>query len=126
MDGAVLRKIFGCLSMTPARCGGMFTATSISPFWSAATRTASSGMGLNTTVLIFGAPPQYPRKASITISSSFAQRTNLYGPVPIGALEIAAVSLPAYSFGGYIAAWRRAMWLRNTGQGFLVWIRTVY
>ena len=45
--------------------------------------------------------------------------------MPIGFLEIAAVSLPAYSLGGYIAAWRRAMWLRNTGQGFLVWIRTV-
>ena len=58
MDGAVLRKIFGCLSMIPAMCGGMFTATSISPFCSAATRTASSGIGLNTTVLIFAAPPQ--------------------------------------------------------------------
>ena len=58
MDGAVLRKIFGCLSMIPAMWGGMFTATSISPFWSAATRIASSGIGLNTTVLIFAAPPQ--------------------------------------------------------------------
>ena len=53
------------------------------------------------------------------------QRTNLYGPVPIGLLEIAAVSLPAYSLGGYIAAWRRAMWLRKTGHGFFVWIFTV-
>ena len=58
MDGAVLRKIFGCLSMMVARCGGMFTATSISPFCSAATRTASSGIGLNTTVLILAAPRQ--------------------------------------------------------------------
>src|SRR5262245_66238979 len=104
MDGAVLRKIFGCLSMIAARWGGMFTATSISPFWSAATRIASSGIGLNTTVLIFGAPAQYPVNASITISSSFDQRTNLYGPVPMGLFEIAAGSLPAYSWGGYIAA----------------------
>ena len=44
--------------MIPAMWGGMFTATSISPFCSAATRTASSGIGLNTTVLIFAAPPQ--------------------------------------------------------------------
>src|SRR3989304_5356562 len=36
MDGAVERKSLGCLSMIAARCGGMFTATSISPFWSAA------------------------------------------------------------------------------------------
>jgi len=36
----------------------MFTATSISPFWSAATRTASSGIGLNTMVLILAAPAQ--------------------------------------------------------------------
>jgi hypothetical protein len=36
----------------------MLTATSISPFCSAATRTASSGIGLNTAVLIFGAPRQ--------------------------------------------------------------------
>ena len=58
IDGAVLRKIFGWLAMMLARCGGMFTATSISPFWSAATRTASSGIGWNTTVLILGAPRQ--------------------------------------------------------------------
>ena len=58
IDGAVLRKIFGCFSMIAARCGGMLTATSTSPFWSAATRTASSGIGLKTTVLIFGAPRQ--------------------------------------------------------------------
>src|SRR5262247_4043829 len=44
----------------------------------------------------------------------------------MGFLEIAAVSLPAYSLGGYIATGRKAMWLRNTGHGFLVWIRTVY
>src|SRR6267142_5700737 len=43
----------------------------------------------------------------------------------MGAREIAPASFPAYSLGGYIAAWRRAMWLRNTGHGFLVWIRTV-
>ena len=58
IDGAVLRKIFGCFSMMEARCGGMLTATSISPFWSAATRTASSGMGLNTMVLTLAAPRQ--------------------------------------------------------------------
>ena len=40
--------------------------------------------------------------------------------MPIGFLEIAAVSLPAYSFGGYIAAWRPAMLARNMGHGFLV------
>src|SRR6266508_1065025 len=44
----------------------------------------------------------------------------------MGARESATASLPAYSLGGYIEAWRRAMWLTNTGHGFLVWIRTVY
>jgi hypothetical protein len=77
MLGAVDRNSFGCLSMTAARCGGMLTATSISPFCRAATRTASSGMGRNTTVLIFGAPRQWSGTASTTISSSFDQRTNL-------------------------------------------------
>ena len=43
----------------------------------------------------------------------------------MGFREMAAGSLPAYSLGGYIAAWRRAMWLTNTGHGFLVWMRTV-
>ena len=42
-----------------------------------ATRTASSGIGLKTTVLILGSPRQWLGTASITISSSFAQRTNL-------------------------------------------------
>ena len=44
--------------MIAARWGGMFTATSTSPFWSAATRTASSGIGRNTTLLIRAAPRQ--------------------------------------------------------------------
>jgi hypothetical protein len=95
MLGAVDRKIFGWLAMMLARWGGMFTATSTSPFWSAATRTASSGMGRKTTVLIFGAPRQWFASASSTISSSFDQRTYLYGPVPIGFFEMYAVSLPA-------------------------------
>src|SRR5207244_8115676 len=93
IDGAVERKSLGCLSMTGARCGGMFTATSISPFWSAATRTASSGIGLKTTVLILGAPRQYVSLASRTISSSFAQRTNLEGPVPIRDREVNVVAM---------------------------------
>src|SRR2546425_438971 len=126
IDGAVERKSFGCLSMTGARCGGMFTATSISPFWSAATRTASSGIGRNTTVLILGAPRQWLGKASRTISSSFDQRTNLYGPVPIGFLVTNVVSLPAYPLGGYIAAWRNVSALTKIGHGFFVWTRTVY
>ena len=58
MDGAVLRKSLGWFSMMRARWGGIFTATSISPFWRAATRTASSGMGRKTTVLMAGAPRQ--------------------------------------------------------------------
>src|SRR5262249_16250609 len=60
-----------------ARCGGMFTATSLSPFCSGATRTASSGIGRNTTVLILGAPRHQASLASSTTSSSFDQRTNL-------------------------------------------------
>src|SRR6185295_1929661 len=111
--------------MILARCGGMFTATSTSPFWSAATRTASSGMGRNTTVLIFGAPCQYCSFASRTISSSLLQRTNLYGPVPIGFFEMNALSLPAYAFGGYIEAWREPMMVVKVGHGFDVWTRTV-
>ncbi len=77
IDGAVERKTLGCAAMMGARWGGMFTATSTSPFWSAATRTASSGMGRNTTVLILGAPRQYCVFASRTISSSLLQRTSL-------------------------------------------------
>src|SRR5438093_5869216 len=73
IDGAVERKSLGCLSMTGARCGGMFTATSISPFWSAATRTASSGIGLKTTVLILGAP----RQRSEEHTSELQSLTNL-------------------------------------------------
>jgi hypothetical protein len=46
--------------------------------------------------------------------------------VPIGFLEIAGESLPAYSFGGYMDALRRARWGTNTGHGFLVCTRTVY
>src|SRR6266481_9831715 len=44
----------------------------------------------------------------------------------MGPREMAAASLPAYSLGGYIEACRWAMWLTNTGHGFLVWIFTVY
>ena len=77
MDGAVERKILGWPAMMLARWGGMFTATSTSPFCSAATRTASSGIGRNTTVLILGAPRQYWSFASSTISSSLLQRTSL-------------------------------------------------
>src|SRR6266404_2983386 len=43
----------------------------------------------------------------------------------MGLREIAAGSLPAYSLGGYIAAWRRARWTTKTGHGFLVWTFTV-
>src|SRR6266851_2646041 len=43
----------------------------------------------------------------------------------MGFREIAAGSLPAYSLGGYIAAWRRARWTTKTGHGFLVWTFTV-
>ena len=103
----------------------MFTATSTSPFWSAATRTASSGMGRNTTVLILGAPRQYCSLASRTISSSLLQRTNLYGPVPMGFFEMNALSLPAYAFGGYIDAWREPMTVVKVGHGLVVWTRTV-
>src|SRR5215510_11161941 len=126
IDGAVLRKIFGCRSMIPARCGGMFTATSISPFCSAATRTASSGIGRNTTVLIFGAPRHHASLASSTISSSLDQRTNLYGPVPIGWREMSAGCLSLYALGGYIDAWANVMTVRNVGHGLFVCTRIVY
>src|SRR5882672_12260676 len=125
MDGAEDRKIFGCLSMMAARCGGMFTARSISPFCSAATRTASSGIGRKTTVLTFGAPRQYWSLASSTITSSFDQRTNLKGPVPMGALEIAPVSLSFDAFGGIMPLCTNVMTTVNVGHGFLVWTRTV-
>src|SRR5919108_6662197 len=125
IDGAVLRKIFGCFSMMLARWGGMLTATSISPFCSAATRTASSGIGRNTTVLIFGAPFHQPVLASSTISSSLAQRTNLYGPVPIGWREMSAGCLSLYAFGGYIDACANVIKVRNVGHGLFVCTRTV-
>src|SRR5881392_2685674 len=125
IDGAVERKSFGCLSMIRARCGGMFTARSISPFWSAATRTASSGIGLKTTVLILGAPRQYVVLASSTISSSFDQRTNLKGPVPIGFLEMNVVSLSLYAFGGYMPPCTNVITTVKVGHGFLVCTRMV-
>src|SRR2546428_439563 len=75
--GAVKRKGWGCLWMMAAGGGGMSPAGSISPFWSAATRTASWGIAQKTIVLFFGAPRQYRSFASRTISSSFDQRTNL-------------------------------------------------
>src|SRR4029450_9176139 len=126
MDGAVERKIFGCPAMMLARCGGMFTATSTSPFCSAATRTASSGMGRNTTVLILGAPRQYCSLASSTICSSLSHFTNLSGPVPMGFFGGSAVSLPALALGGYIEAWRKPMIVVKVGQGLEVCTRTVY
>src|SRR5712691_10028443 len=107
------------------RCGGMLTAMSTSPFWSDATRTASSGIGRNMTVLILGAPRQYCSFASRTISSSFTHRASLYGPVPIGFLEMKALSLPAYAFGGYIDAWRNDIATAKSDHGFLVCSRTV-
>jgi hypothetical protein len=82
--GAVERKRRGWLAMMLARCGGMFTAMSISPFCSAATRTESSGMGRKISVLILGAPRQYCSLAVSSICSSFTQRTNLNGPEPTG------------------------------------------
>jgi hypothetical protein len=88
IEGAVERKMFGWFAMILARCGGMFTATSTSPFCSAATRTASSGMGRQTTVLTRGAPRKYWGLASRTISSSLLHRTKRYGPVPIGFFEM--------------------------------------
>ncbi len=91
--GAVVRKSFGWLAMMLARCGGMFTATSISPFWSAATRTESSGIGRKTSDLIRGAPRQYCSLASSSMRSSFTQRTKRKGPEPTGARDTAAVSL---------------------------------
>src|SRR5436309_492507 len=120
IDGAVERKSLGCLSMITPRCGGMFTARSISPFCSAATRTASSGMGRKTTVLTCGAPRQYASLASRTSSSSFDQRTNLYGPVPMGFFEKSAVSFPADSLGdddlaGRCGAGRH--WQQQDGDG---------
>ena len=42
IDGAVDSAILGCLSMMAARCGGMFTARSISPFCSAAEAVAAA------------------------------------------------------------------------------------
>src|SRR5207244_13256980 len=100
IEGAVVRNSFWWLAIGLARCGGMLTATSISPFWSAATRTASSGIGRNTTVLILGAPRHHAVLASSTTSSSLAQRTNLHGPVPLGWREMSAGCLPAYALGG--------------------------
>src|SRR5687768_6582868 len=82
-------------------------------------------MGRNTTVLILGAPRKYCSFASRTISSSLLQRTNLYGPVPIGFFEMNALSLPAYAFGGYIDAWRKPMTVVKVGHGFDVWTRIV-
>src|SRR4029453_2286928 len=112
--------------MMLARCGGMFTATSTSPYCSAATRTASSGMGRKTTLLILGAPRQYWSLASRTICSSLSHFTNLYGPVPIGVFEMNAVSFPAYALGGYMDAWRNPMMVVKVGQGLVVCTRTVY
>src|SRR6059036_3426973 len=126
IDGAVERKSLGCLSMITPRCGGMFTARSISPFCSAATRTASSGMGRKTTVLTCGAPRQYASLASRTSSSSFDQRTNLYGPVPMGFFEKSAVSFPADSLGGSIPLCGNVITGTNVGQGFFVCTRIVY
>src|SRR5437867_1596207 len=126
IDGAVDRNSRGWLPIGLARCGGMFTATSTSPFCSAATRTASSGMGLKTTVLMGGAPRHHAELASSTISSSLAHRTNLYGPVPIGLREMSAVSLPAYALGGYIEACAKFMMDTKVGQGLFVSTRIVY
>src|SRR5499425_3867451 len=64
----------------------MFTAMSTSPFWSAATRTASSGMGLKTSRLIRGTPRQYCSLASSSMRSSFTHRTNFEGPRAHGIL----------------------------------------
>ena len=83
----------------------MFTATSISPFWSAATRTASSGIGRKTTVLILGSPAPV---AGNGLQHDLLVLRPAHELVGAGAdrvlREMAAVSLPAYSFGGYMAA----------------------
>src|SRR2546430_14465914 len=105
--------------MMLARCGGMLTAMSTSPFWSDATRTASSGIGRNMTVLILGAPLQYCSFASRTISSSFTQRASLYGPVPIGVLEMNALSLSAYAFGGELETGRKDTANKKSGPSVL-------
>src|ERR1700682_4123283 len=125
MLGAVLRKSLGWFAMILARCGGMFTATSTSPFWSAATRTASSGIGRETTVLIFACPRQWVGTPSSEISSSLLHRARRYGPVPIGFFEMNGLSLPAYALGGYIEACRWVSATMKIGHGLLVWTLTV-
>src|SRR5439155_24977552 len=104
----------------------MLTATSISPFCSAATRTASSGIGRNTTVLTLGSPRHHAELAASTTSSSLAQRTKVEGPVPIGWPESAAGWLPAYALGGYIAACAKVMTVRKVGHGLAVCARVVF
>src|SRR5262245_37867043 len=44
----------------------------------------------------------------------------------MGLREMNALSLPAYAFGGYIAAWLKVMMVTNVGHGLLVCTRTVY
>src|SRR3989442_7677075 len=62
--------------MMVSKCGGTLTVMSTSPDCSAATRTACSGIGRNTSVLTLGAPPHQCSLASSTICSSLTQRTN--------------------------------------------------
>ena len=54
------------------------------PVRMADTRVDGSGMALKTTVLTFGAPPQYVLLASSSTDSPFAHLTTRNGPVPIG------------------------------------------
>src|SRR5688572_29411213 len=97
---------------------------STSPAWSAATRVVASGIGRKTRVLTFGATPHHASLASMVMASSFAQRTNLYGPDPTGALASVGPSLSLKYLGGTIAP-RRASWFSRLGKGFLVSTRTV-
>jgi len=102
----------------------MLTATSISPAWSAAARTACSGIGRKTIVLIFGAPPHQLGLASSSICSSFTHRTNLYGPLPTGFRSAKTLSFPRKWPGGMMAP-RSARWFSSVGYGLDVTTRTV-
>src|SRR2546428_144661 len=100
----------------------MLTAMSISAVWSAATRTACSGIGRKISVLTLGAPPHQLGLASSSMSSSLTQRTNLYGPVPTGFRSANTLSFPRKCLGAMMCP-RRARWFSSVGYGLAVAVR---
>src|SRR5207247_6069517 len=65
-----------------------------------------------------------PGLASSSICSSFAHRTNLYGPLPTGFRSAKTLSFPRKWPGGMMAP-RSARWFSSVGYGLEVSTRTV-